>query len=103
MDHGPRTTGFSWARSLRHGADGPRGVRRVLHDEQLVPLSGLHDSRHVAGVAAVVHDQDGLGAVRDLPLNFPGQDREIMFAGDVGEYRRGPAVQDSVGSGDKGK
>ncbi len=57
----------------------------VFDDVEVVFLGDFEDGGHVAGVAGVVHDDDGFGARGDAGCDGCGGDGEVVGAGDVGE------------------
>jgi len=82
---------------------GSRAMGGVFDDVQVVLLGNLADGGHIAGVAGVVHDDDGFGARGDAGFYGCGGDGEVIGAGDVGEGYTGTSVEDGVGGGDEGE
>ncbi len=78
-------------------------VGGVFDDGEVVLAGDLEDGGHVAGVAGVVHDDDGFGARGDAGCDGGGGDGEVVGAGDVCEYDAGAGVEDGVGGGDEGE
>ena len=63
----------------------------------------FEDRRHVAGIAGVMHDQYGLGPLRDAALNGSRGDGQLVQALDVREHGRGTGVAHRVGRRHKGQ
>ncbi len=105
------------AADITPGAEGfalqcrTRTMRCIFDDVQVVLPGNLEDGRHVAGIAGVVHDDDGFGARGDVSADGLRGDGEVVGAGDVGEDHvgagdvgedhAGAGVQDGVGGGDE--
>ena len=81
---------------------GFQGVRAVLDQHQVVLADDRHDGVHVAGAPGEMHDQHRPGALADRRLDRRGID---VHAGriDVGQDRRGAAVDDRVHRGAEGQ
>lgn len=89
---------FPFAVDPDFAADGAGGV---LNDRQRMTRGDLHDPRHVAGHANLVHTEDGLGALGDRRLD----QCRIHVEGvgiNVDEDGQGAAVTDAVGGRDEG-
>ncbi len=77
------------------------GMSGVFDDRQPVPFCQVKDGGHVAGVAAIVHHQDGARAQRDARLDGLRRDVQVVFTADVGEDGNGSGVANGVGCSDK--
>jgi len=82
---------------------GSRTVSGVFDDVEVVLTGEIEDGRHIAGITAVVHDDDGFGARGDAGRNGGRGDGEVVGAGDIGEDNAGAGVEDGVGGGDEGE
>ena len=78
-----------------------RAMGGVFDHVQVVLPGNLEDGGHVAGVAGVVHDDDGFGARSDAGCDGRWRDGQVIRAGDVGEDDASTGVEDGIGGGDK--
>jgi len=81
----------------------PRAVGGILDDVQVVSPRDLEDGGHIAGIAGVVHDDDGFGARGDAGGDGCRGDGEVVGTSDVGEDHTGAGVEDGVGRRDEGE
>jgi len=80
-----------------------RAMGSVFDHVQVVLSGDLEDGGHVAGVAGIMHDDDGFGARSDAGCDRSRRDGKVVRAGDVGEDHAGTSVEHGVGGGDEGQ